>query len=125
MRRYLPATIATVLTLVAPNVFAQQPSGGVRAFADCVTPAVPDNSELIVINHRTLRENLANLPGWLRERINGEIKKSYARADKQTRGYIGPGVDGLKTYYPGALSDEIFGPNPVSQMSVIDLKVEL
>jgi len=65
-------------------------------------------------------DHLADLPNGLGERINDETGRSYARAETGLRGYVGPGIDGLRTFYPGDASDRIFGRNPISRMAVID-----
>jgi hypothetical protein len=36
---------------------------------------------------------------------------------------LDPEIDGLQTFYPTDPSDRIFGPNPMSRMSVVNLKV--
>jgi hypothetical protein len=125
MLRYLPAPLAiatTLTTVVAVSASAQERST-VRAIADCMAPATPYNTELIVINRDNRKDNLSGLPGWISERGTGAIGKTYARAEGDMRGYFGPGIDGLQTYYPSDPSDKLFGPNPMAQMSVIDLKV--
>jgi hypothetical protein len=124
---YLPATLLAAFTLVAANVSAEEiallPAAG-RAIADCTMPAIPDKSNLIVLNGEGAdrRNNLADLPNGLGDRIDDETGKSYARAETGLRGYVGPGVDGLRTFYPGDASDRIFGRNPISRMAVIDAK---
>jgi hypothetical protein len=126
---YVPATFVTfAFTLVAANVSAEElsvlelPRG--KTVEHCGTPDIPDTSNLIVLHREGAdhRDNLVNLPNGLGERVNSEIGKSYARAESELRGYNGPGIDGLQTFYPTDPSDEIFGPNPMSQMLVIDVK---
>jgi hypothetical protein len=108
MPRFLPATLAIPLTLMAAN-----------AVAECAAPAATDS--LIVLNEGVGRaQAVADLPGGVGERVSGEIKRSYARAG--SGGYVAPGIDGLQTFYPRDPSDDTFGPNPISQMPVVDIK---
>ena len=111
---YLPVTLVAALMLVVANATAEEiallPATG-RAAADCSMPAIPDRSNLIVLNGEGAgrRDNLADLPNGLGERINDEVGKSYARAETGPRGYVGPGIDGLRTFYPGDASDRKTG----------------
>jgi hypothetical protein len=92
----------------AANVSAEQPTLQPvirKVLADCGMPAIADESSLIVLNGEEVD------PGT-----------SYASAPTELRVYIGPGVDGIRTLYPTNPSDEIFGPNPISQMPVIDVR---
>src|SRR5215472_3615062 len=100
---YLPFALAAVFTLAAANASAEEIAlvpAAVRAVADCTMPAIPDRSNLIVLNGEGAdrRNNLADLPNGLGERINDETGKSYARAETGLRGYVGPGIDGLRTF---------------------------
>jgi hypothetical protein len=127
MPGYLPVSLVAAFTVAAANVSAEEiallPAPG-RAVAECRMPAIPDKSNLIVLNGEGAdrRHNLADLPNGLGERIDDETGKSYARAETELRGYVGPGIDGLRTFYPGDASDGIFGINPISQMAVMDAK---
>ena len=107
MTKYLPATLATAFAIAASAVAAEelrlQPPAG-EVIADCGAPAVADNSSLIVLNEE-----------------DASPARSYASAHPELRGTTGPGIDGLRTFYPSDPSDRIFGPNPMSQMPVIDV----
>ena len=108
MPKYLPAGLVTIFTMFAANVSAAQPtlqSVTGKVSADCGLPAIADESSLIVLNGEEVD------PGT-----------SYASAPTELRVYIGPGVDGIRTLYLTNPSDEIFGPNPISQMPVIDVR---
>ena len=122
---YLPVTLVAAFTLAAANVSAEEIAllpAAVGAVVGCGMPAIPDKSNLIVLNGEGADrgDHLADLPNGLGERINDETGRSYARAETGLRGYVGPGIDGLRTFYPGDASDRIFGRNPISRMAVID-----
>jgi hypothetical protein len=118
MTRNVPATLAFVaFAFSSTNALAGEaaPLQSVRPEVVCVTPAIPDDSQLIVIkSDKSL--NIVGLP-----ELTGETAKSYA-LNNNLAGYVGPGIDGLRTFYRSDRTDELFGANPFSQMSVIEVK---
>jgi hypothetical protein len=107
MTKYLPAALVGAFAIAASAAAAEelrlQPAPG-PVVADCAAPAVADPSGLIVLNEE-----------------DASPARSYASAQPEPRGTTGPGIDGLRTFYPADPSDGIFGPNPMSQMPVIDV----
>ena len=119
MIKFAPAGLSIVLTFVTANAFAQERSAlqspSHKSVVDCATPAIPNQSQLVVIPSE--RMNGGMLLGL--DEFGSEIGKSYAHAGA---GDIGPGTDGLRTFYSSDQSDEVFGANPISQMVVVTLK---
>jgi hypothetical protein len=119
MIKFAPAGLSIVLTLVTANAFAQErgasQSPSPKSVVDCAAPAIPERSQLIVIPSERINGDM--LLGL--DEFGSEMGKSYAHAGA---GDIGPGTDGLRTFYPSDRSDEVFGQNPISQMVVVTLK---
>jgi hypothetical protein len=108
MPKYLSTALVTLFTMVAANVSAEQPTlkpFTSKVLADCGTPAIAEESNLIVLNGE-----------------EADLGRGYASSHTELPGYIGPGVHGLQTFYPTDPSDRFFGPNPISQMSVFDVR---
>src|ERR1700730_5346632 len=123
MPRYLPVTLAIPVIFFAANVSAEErmlsDPAPFKGVADCAAPSVPENSDVIVLKPENGAGQRDDVPLPVAARLNTDLAKSYARADKELLGYLGPGSDGLRTLYHSDPSDQIFGPNPISQMSVI------